>query len=385
MSVGWDTVASVSSWQGLAPLDLDTRADVCVVGLGASGLAAVDALCARGLDVVGIDAGRVAGAAAGRNGGFLLAGAARPFHQAVSDWGVEAATGLYRQTLAEIDRLAEILGPAVVFRVGSIRLAGLPGPPKGPAEAEDRARELADCRAQAAALLKAGFAVETYHGPLGEGLYLPHDAAMNPAARSLALAGPLSTRARLYEGTRAASIRSGLVSTERAAVSAGAVIVAVDGGLAELLPTLSSRVRTARLQMLSSAPIDERRLPCPVYGRWGYDYAQQDGEGRVFVGGGRDLFAADEWTHDATPTAAVQAYVEQVARRMVGHAVSVSHRWAATVGYTDDGRALVTPVAEGVVACGGYSGTGNLVGPVAARAAVALVLDGTPPPAYFAS
>jgi hypothetical protein len=37
-----------------------------------------------------------------------------------------------------------------------------------------------------------------------------------------------------------------------------------------------------------------------------------------------------------------------------------------------------------VVAIGGYSGTGNLVGPVAARAAVALALDGTPP-GYFAS
>ena len=40
-------------------------------------------------------------------------------------------------------------------------------------------------------------------------------------------------------------------------------------------------------------------------------------------------------------------------------------------------------VADGVVACGGYSGTGNLVGPVAARAAVALLLDGTAPPGVF--
>jgi glycine/D-amino acid oxidase-like deaminating enzyme len=41
-------------------------------------------------------------------------------------------------------------------------------------------------------------------------------------------------------------------------------------------------------------------------------------------------------------------------------------------------------VADGVVAVGGYNGTGNLVGPVAARAAVALVLDDAPPPAYLA-
>ena len=38
----------------------------------------------------------------------------------------------------------------------------------------------------------------------------------------------------------------------------------------------------------------------------------------------------------------------------------------------------------GVIAIGGYNGTGNLVGPVAARAAVAWALDATPPPRYFA-
>jgi len=50
-----------------------------------------------------------------------------------------------------------------------------------------------------------------------------------------------------------------------------------------------------------------------------------------------------------------------------------------------DQRAAVLLVDEGVAACGGYSGSGNLVGPVAARAAVALALDGTTPPGYFRS
>jgi hypothetical protein len=36
------------------------------------------------------------------------------------------------------------------------------------------------------------------------------------------------------------------------------------------------------------------------------------------------------------------------------------------------------------VAVGGYNGTGNLVGPVAARAAVARLLDGATPPGYLA-
>jgi glycine/D-amino acid oxidase-like deaminating enzyme len=63
--------------------------------------------------------------------------------------------------------------------------------------------------------------------------------------------------------------------------------------------------------------------------------------------------------------------------------VRANARWAASVGFTTDARALCTPVEPGVVAIGGYSGTGNLVGPVAARAAVALLLDGRLPPPYF--
>jgi glycine/D-amino acid oxidase-like deaminating enzyme len=117
--------------------------------------------------------------------------------------------------------------------------------------------------------------------------------------------------------------------------------------------------------------------------RWGYDYAQQDADGRLFVGGGRDRFVEDEWTARVEPTPAVQQHIDDVADRMAGAPVSVTHRWAAPAGFTADGRALCTPVEPGVVAVGGYCGTGNLVGPVAARAAVALLLDGRWPPRCF--
>src|SRR6185437_7168342 len=143
---------------------------------------------------------------------------------------------------------------------------------------------------------------------------------------------------------------------------------------------LAGRVRTARLQMLATEPVRPGRLPCPVYGRWGYDYAQQDAGGRLYVGGGRDHFVDAEWTTDGEPTDDVQAYIETVAARMAGESVTVTNRWAASVGYTPDGRAICGEVMPGVVACGGYNGTGNLVGPVAARAALALALDGTRPP-----
>ena len=54
------------------------RAQVCVVGLGGSGLAALEELRTRGVEVVGVDAVAVGAGAAGRNG--------RTARPAVSPW-----------------------------------------------------------------------------------------------------------------------------------------------------------------------------------------------------------------------------------------------------------------------------------------------------------
>ncbi len=380
--VGWDQDLVVAGTPPRPPLIGPVTADVCVVGLGGSGLAAVGAAVERGLSVVGVDAGRVAAGAAGRNGGFLLGGPAIALHQAGDGWGLEVALELYRDTLAEIDRLHALLGPDVIRRVGSLRLAGVPGPVTDDAQAADRAAELLDCDRQYEVLTEHRIAVERYDGELGQGLFLPDDAAMNPARRALGLAALHERRARLFEGSPVVSLGAGHVQTVQGSVDAAVIVVAVDGGLEVLCPELTGRVRTARLQMLATAPLPSTRLPCPVYGRWGYDYAQQDPAGRLFVGGGRDRHVEDEWTTEAEPTAAVQGWIDGLATRFAGGPVEVTHRWAASVGYTPDAKPLVTEVAPGVVACGGYNGTGNLVGPLAARAALALALDATPPPAW---
>ena len=386
--VGWDLDEQVAGWPGLDRLTGALTADVCVIGLGGSGLAAIGELLRRGLSVVGLDAGRVAAGAAGRNGGFLLAGPAISVHQAADGWGLAAALRLYRQTLAEIDSLIELLGTGVIRRVGSLRLAGLPGEPAGQveqAEQVDREAELADCRRQLAVMTELGLPAEWYSGELGEGLFLPQDAAMNPARRALGLAAHYRRSAELFENSPALSVEGRTVRTAYGQVSAGAVIVAVDGRLELLLPELAGRLRTARLQMLATAPVRPGRLPCPVYSRWGYDYAQQDATGRLYVGGGRDTDVENEWTTDTAPSPSVQSWIERIAARFAGAPVTVTHRWAASAGYTTDGRPIVAEVRPGVIACGGYSGTGNLVGPVAARAAVALALDGVKPDEYFSA
>lgn len=385
-AVGWD-VDPMIVWQRFAPLTGRSTADACVVGLGGSGLAAIGGLLSRGLSVVGVDAGRIAGGAAGRNGGFLLGGPAHAVHEAAAQWGAEIAADFYRQTLAEIDHLEMLLGDEVIRRVGSLRIAGLPGPEPVPDEV-DQAAELADCDAQFEFMRAHDLPVQRYDGELGTGLYFPRDAAMNPVHRAMGLAALYSGRARLYERTVVTAIEPGRVTLARGRISAGVVIVAVDGRLEVLLPQLTGRVRTARLQMAATAPMPAGVLPCPVYARYGFDYLQQDPAGRIFAGGGRDRFEDCEWTTATDATPEVQGWIDGLIARVAGAAglpaPAVTYRWAASVGYTPDSRPLVTEAAAGVVACGGYCGTGNLVGPLAARAAVALALDGTEPPPYFA-
>lgn len=351
-------------WAALPTLQGDDSADVCVVGLGGSGLAGVIELLDHGLSVVGLDAGMVAGGAAGRNGGFLLAGTYDFYHDAVRKLGREWASSVYRLTLEQVARMAADT-PDAVRVTGSLRIADTPG-------------EEDDCRRQMQALQADGFPVEGYDGPEGRGLLFPADAAFQPLRRCRTLARRAGERgARLYEDSPAIEIGRGEVVTPAGRVRCGAVIVAVDGRLEGLLPELRGRVRTARLQMLATAPTDEVRLPRPVYARWGYEYWQQLADGRIALGGFRDFGGEGEWTEEWEPSETVQARLERFLRERIGVRAPVTHRWAASVGYTPSGLPVLEEVRPGVWAAGGYSGTGNVIGALCGRAMAQMAIAGS--------
>ena len=241
--------------------------DVCVVGLGGSGLAAVGAALEAGARVVGIDAGPVAGGAAGRNGGFLLAGGARFHHDAVAAWGEERAVGIYEESLAELDRLAAELGPEIVRRVGSLRI---------PASPEEEAEDCA--RAARRAASATGCPARAADGP---------DAA--PACSSPATAR--SSRSSAAGCSRAARWRPARACTatrrRRRWPATASRTPARRGALprrrrlrrrldrARCSPSSPGSARSSRLQMLATAPVAPGTIPCPVYDNWGYEYWQQ--------------------------------------------------------------------------------------------------------------
>lgn len=351
----WDA----GDWTPLPRLEGPAQVDVCVIGLGGSGLGALDNLAMRGIKAIGIDAHAVGSGAAGRNAGFVLAGMPNFYHDAVERFGRELAASLYKHTVDEISRLAAKYQDNVRI-TGSLRVA---------ADADEQE----DCRRHLAALRESGFPAEAYSGPEGEGLLIPTDGVMQPLRRVRAQAIRLVERGvKLYENTAVKGISPGMVITDVGMIACRAIIVAVDGRLEKLLPELSPRVRTARLQMLATGPASEVSFSRPVYYRYGFEYWRQLPNDAIALGGFRDLAGEGEWTMDAEPDARVQGLLEKFLRERLKVKAPVTRRWAASVAYTDDRLPVLEEVRERVFAVGAYSGTGNVIGALCGRAAAAL-------------
>ena len=352
------------SWAGLPRLEGDFETDVCVIGLGGSGLACVGELLRLGVRVVGLDACQIAGGAAGRNGGLLLAGTAAFHHNAVRELGRERAVALYRLTLQELNRMTEET-PAAVRRTGSLRVAL-------------SLEEEKDCTEQLRAMQADALPVQPYDGAEGKGLLFPEDGVFNPLLRCRLLAKKaVEEGALLFEHSPALTFSGSEVRTPQGRVLCNKVIVAVDGGLAELLPELSSKVRTARLQMLATAPTVEVSLPRPVYARYGYEYWQQLPGGSVALGGFRDVGGEGEWTSSTEVSPLIQERLTTFLREHVKVQAPVTHRWAASVGYVEGVLPLLEQPRENVWALGGYNGTGNVMGALYGRAAAQLAVTGS--------
>lgn len=339
--------------------------DVVVVGMGASGLEAATALARRGADTVALDAVGIAAGAAGANGGFLLAGLALFHHDAVAALGRDAAVAWYHRTLAELDRLGD--REPTFRRVGSLRTAA-------------DAAELADVERHLAALRADDLPGEPYDGTFGPGLLVPGDGVFHPVARCRRLAvAAVEAGATLVAPARVTRVepRAVHVAGLDRPLATPRVLVAVDGGLEHLVPVLGEQVRTARLQMQATAPMDQVVADRPRYHRHGLDYLQQLPSGEVLLGGGRDVGGASEWDVSgapAAPSAPVQAHLDRW-RADLGIDAPVTHRWAAHAAFTPDRLPVDERVAPGVHVTGAYSGHGNVLGGLLAREAALALLD----------
>jgi len=128
-------------------------------------------------------------------------------------------------------------------------------------------------------------------------------------------------------------------------------------------------------------PLAERLYHCPHYARHGFDYWQQTEDGRLVLGGRRDVQPDEELTGEEGLTEPVQRALEDFAAELLGSPPRITHRWSGIFGRTADGLPLVgsVPGHERVWVAAGYSGHGNVLG-LACGELVAQAILGSPAP-----
>jgi gamma-glutamylputrescine oxidase len=352
------------------PLEGDERVDVVVVGGGVSGLSCARLLAENGVRVRVLEARRTATGASGRNGGFALRGLSVPYAK-------NRLTDVWRFTEQAVDRMAEVAGDAF-RRAGSLYVVA-------------SEEEAAGARVEQSALAEDGFVAEwleredlppVLRPHFSGGVYNPRDGALHPgrwARRMASLA--VQAGASIADQTRAREVNGTMVTTERGTVSADHVVVATDGYTHELLPELDEVITPARAQMIATAPLPERHFDHVIASREGWDYWQQTSDGRLLMGGQRDLELENEFTRDDEPSDAIQERIERFARTLFPDLPPVTHRWAGSMGFTPDWMPLVgeLPGRPGMSVSLGYSGHGNVLA-LACGEAVAQAILGRPEP-----
>lgn len=325
--------------------DLPDRADVLVIGGGITGVSILHHLRSRGMDGVLVERDHIAAGASGRNAGFLLAGVADNYADAVRTYGRERAREIWLMTMENHDAMIEAVAgqPVRYRRMGSATLAS---------GAEEAAR-----LAESAHLLREDGLEATWDG---RRLVNPKDGEVDPAAVVGALARNAPSGA-IREGVNVTAIEAGSpevrVHSDGAECRAGVVILATNAYTPQLLSQVEITPR--RAQMLATARDAAGLSDMPTYSHFGYRYWRQLPTGEVLVGGWRDTAYDTEVGYSERPTEAIQQHLDAQLKRM-GAEAEVTHRWAGTMGFTASGLPLVGPV-EGmpnVYLCAGFNGHG---------------------------
>ncbi len=327
------------------PGALPDKADVLVVGGGIAGLSLMWHLTQRRVDAVLVERAHIASGASGRNAGFLLAGVASSYAEAVRSHGRERAREIWETTNENHDRMIEA---AAGQNVGHRRL----GSAIVPSGEEERALLIESEHL----LNEDGFKARWD----GKRLINPRDGEIDPSAMVAALARQMKARS-IREGVNVTALtprRNGVLVMEGESLcEAGVVILATNAYTPLLVPEV--KIRATRAQMLATEPESATVADMPVYSHFGYRYWRQLATGEVLVGGWRDTSPSTELTYDDEPTPEIQDQLD-LALEGLGVHRRVTHRWAGTMGFTESGLPLAGLLnsSPNVYLCAGFTGHG---------------------------
>ncbi len=377
---------TVSYWQDDAPATDAVEVDVAIIGAGISGASVAWWLRDAGLRVALIDKGDVCAGASGRNAGFVTCGSVEHFSRECDRHGEANALTLWQMCQDNLRLIEEHLiadGLECGYRRrGSYSLAG------SPHEAEVLAKTAAQLEGHGVRVTVVDEAHIARHcGAVGfaGGVIYHDDGEVHPVRlvrgiieRSGATVYPH------HEVRRIDQTRDGFaVQTRLRRFDASLVVLATNGYSADLHPWFADKIYPTRGQILVTEPV-EPFLSAPCYANFVLDYFRQLEDGRVLIGGFRQLARETEvGTADIVHPeihAALEAFLARHFPQL--DSVGIDYRWSGTMGFSADGLPLVgaLPGKTGLYIIGGYTAHGIGWGFKAAQLLADLILEGKQPP-----
>jgi len=354
----------------------EITADVAVVGGGFTGLSAALHLAQAGQDVVLLEARRLGFGASGRNGGQVSLGQ-RQDQIALERWlGREDARALWDisvQAVALVRALAARPEVAVPFHPGIVHADHKPGLVREThAHVEHLRHHYGHDGVQALSreALRAIVASPAYHG----GMLDEGSGHLDPLAFALGLARlAQAAGARLHEDSRVRRIAHGArvtLHTDRAVVRADHVVLACNGYLGGLEPSVAARVMPINSFIVATEPLGAERAAALIAGNRAVTdslfvvrYFRFSEETRLLFGG------LETYTYRFPRDIAGKGR-----RKLAGvfpdlAGVAIDHAWGGTLAITRTRMPHVARVRGNLLSFSGYSGHGVALATLAGRIA----------------
>lgn len=356
--------ATADFLEPFAPLRGETRADVCVVGGGYTGLSTALHLAEAGLDVVLVEAHRVGFGASGRNGGQLGSG------QRLEQDGLEALMG--KPEAAKLWQMAE---DAKALVKGLIARHGIDCALKpGVAHTGSNAREVREIHQYGAHLadrygydqiemLDEAACYALCPSPDYKGGYLDRGAAhLHPLNYALGLArAALAAGVRIYEGTQVHHVTEGrpaVVQTDRGRVQADHVVLACNGYLGGLNRKVAARVMPINNFIAATEPLGAEAAQVLAQdvavadSKFVVNYFRLSADKRLLFGGGESYgyrFPADIASVVRKPMCQIFPHLADV---------RIDYAWGGTLAITMKRMPFLARLAPNILSASGYSGHG---------------------------
>ena len=380
----------VDSWYaasaGAAPsytsLKGGTDADVCIIGAGYTGLSSAIHLAERGYKVVVLEANRVGWGASGRNGGHVGTGQ-RADQSSLEKWvGRETAGNLWQLGLDAVDLVCELVETHHIdceLGVGNLHMAAKAS------HAVDLEHEVNQLTrdygyTKASYLNREELAELTSASGMHGGMLDMGARHLHPLKYAHGLACVASSLGvKIYEQSPAVKWRDNAqvrVDTQEGSVTAKALVLACNGYLGKLAPTIAGNIMPINNFVIATEPLSPEQQRAVTRDNHSLsdslfviNYWKLSGDGRLLFGGGENY--TSRFPKDIKGF--VRPYMLNIYPELAD--VKIDYGWGGTLGITMNRMPDFGRIGSRIFYAQGFSGHGVPTATMAGKL-LAAAIDG---------